>query len=494
MLSERASGVLLHISSLPSKYGIGCFDECAYEFIDFLKAAGQRYWQILPLCPTSVGDSPYQSISTFALNEYFIDLDALCRLDLLKKEEFEDIKWFNDEVKVDYSLLYTNRQRVLYKAFERFKHNIPDDFNSFCVENSSWLDDYSLYCAVKDYFGAEPFYYWADDIKYREKFAVEEFKDICFERILYYKMLQYFLFSQWMSIKKYASLNGISIIGDMPIYVAGDSADVWANRDIFKLNLNLQPSELAGCPPDYFSPDGQLWGNPVYDWKKLKKQNYSWWIERLNQSFKIYDIVRIDHFRGFEAYYSVKAGSKTARKGLWHKGGGKSFFDALPAEYKDKIIAENLGFLTDEVDELLKHTGFPGMKVLQFSFDSRDENNKMLPTDIEKNNVVYTGTHDNDTVLGWYDSADKKDVAYAMRFLGAKDKYDLVDKMNECAMQSKANTCILTMQDLLCLDSGARMNTPSTMGNNWKWRMSRNDLTSALSNKLFDMTKQSKRY
>ena len=291
MLNERASGVLLHISSLPSKYGIGCFDKCAYDFVDFLQAAGQTYWQILPLCPTTIGDSPYQSISTFALNEYFIDLDALCRLELLKKEEFEDIEWFKDKNKVDYSLLYTNRHRVLYKAFDRFKRNIPNDFNLFCKENLSWLGDYSLFCAVKDYFGAEPFYYWNDDIKYREIFAVEEFKEICKDRILYYKMIQYFLFLQWRAIKKYANKRGISIIGDMPIYVANDSADVWANKEIFKLNPELKASELAGCPPDCFSPDGQLWGNPVYDWKKLKKQKYSWWIERLNQSFKIYDSI-----------------------------------------------------------------------------------------------------------------------------------------------------------------------------------------------------------
>lgn len=494
MLNKRASGVLLHISSLPSKYGIGCFDECAYAFVDFLKEAGQHYWQILPLCPTTVGDSPYQSISTFALNEYFIDLDTLCRLGYLKKEEYEDIKWFEYEDEVDYSLLYTNRHRVLYKAFDRFKRNIPNDFNSFCEQNSYWLDDYALFCAVKDYFGGEPFYYWNEDIKYREELAIEEYKNICNERILYYKMLQYFAFSQWLGLKKYAFDNGISIIGDMPIYVAGDSADVWANREIFKLDSNLEASDLAGCPPDYFSPDGQLWGNPVYDWRKLKKEKYAWWIERLNHSFKIYDIVRIDHFRGFESYYSIKAGSKTARKGAWRNGGGKSFFDALPKEFNDRIIAENLGFLTDEVDKLLEYTGFPGMKVLQFSFDSRDENSKTLPDDIKKNNVVYTGTHDNDTILGWSQNADKKDVAYAMRYLNALNKYDLIDKMNKCAMKCDANTCILTMQDLLHLGSEARMNTPSTLGNNWKWRMKKDDLSSSLSQSLLELTKQSERY
>ena len=490
MLNERASGVLLHISSLPSKYGIGCFDKCACDFVDFLQAAGQTYWQILPLCPTTIGDSPYQSISTFALNEYFIDLDALCRLELLKKEEFEDIEWFKDKNKVDYSLLYTNRHRVLYKAFDRFKRNIPNDFNLFCKENLSWLDDYSLFCAVKDYFGAEPFYYWNDDIKYREIFAVEEFKEICKDRILYYKMIQYFLFSQWQAIKKYANKRGISIIGDMPIYVANDSADVWANKEIFKLNPELKASELAGCPPDCFSPDGQLWGNPVYDWKKLKKQKYSWWIERLNQSFKIYDIVRIDHFRGFESYYSVKAGSNTARKGLWRKGGGKSFFDALPKEFKNKIIAENLGFLTKEVDELLKYTGFPGMKVLQFAFDESGES-VYLPFRYDKNCIVYTGTHDNETTKGWLGNLTQSNRAYVNQYTACeeKDTDECVWGLIRAAQSSVAEVCVVPLQDYLCLGNEARMNTPSTLGDNWKWRLTRGQLTDEIIHRINAMTR-----
>ncbi len=494
MLNKRASGILLHISSLWSDYGIGSFGKSAYDFVDFLKNSNQSYWQILPLCPTTVGDSPYQSISTFALNEYFIDLDALCLMGYLKKEEFEDIKWCNDETRVDYSLLYTNRHRVLYKAFDRFKRNIPDDFNSFCQKQSYWLDDYALFCSVKDYFGGEPFYYWSEDIKYREPLAVDEYKSICKERILYYKMVQYFANTQWQRLKAYANKNGIEIIGDMPIYVAGDSADVWSNKEIFKLNSSLEPSEVAGCPPDYFSPDGQLCGNPVYDWKKLKSLKYSWWVKRLKQSFELYDIVRIDHFRGFESFYSIKAGSKTARKGLWRKGGGTSFFNALPSVYKDKIIAENLGFITDEVDKLLKYTGYRGMKVLQFCFDSRDDNGADLPENIDKNNVVYTGTHDNDTILGWSKTADKADVGKAMRYLGAKTKSDLVDKMMLCAMKTKADTCILTMQDLLHLDSDSRMNTPSTTSGNWQYRMKKDDINLNISKKLSSMTLESERY
>lgn len=494
MLNKRASGILLHISSLPSNYGIGDFGKSAYEFVDFLHGAHQSYWQILPLCPTTVGDSPYQSFSTFALNEYFIDLDALCLMGYLKKEEFEDIKWCKDKTKVDYSLLYTNRHRVLYKAFDRFKRNVPPTFNSFCEKQSYWLDDYALFCSVKDYFGGEPFYFWSDDIKYREPLALEEYSEICAERIFYYKTIQYFAFSQWQQLKAYANKNGVEIIGDVPIYVASDSADVWANKEIFKLDSNLKPSEVAGCPPDYFSQNGQLWGNPVYDWKKLKSLKYSWWKQRLKQSFELFDIVRLDHFRGFESFYSIKAGSKTAKKGLWKKGGGASFFDSLPSDYKDKIIAENLGFLSDDVDALLKHTTYAGMKVLQFSFDSRDDNDADLPDKIEKNNVVYTGTHDNDTILGWSNTADKADVGKAMRYLGAKSNDDLVNKMMLCAMKTKANTCILTMQDLLHLNSDSRMNTPSTITGNWQYRMKKDDITPQISSKLLFMTEQSERY
>ncbi len=494
MLNKRASGVLLHISSLWSNYGIGSFGKSAYEFVDFLKETHQSYWQILPLCPTTVGDSPYQSTSTFALNDYFIDLDTLCLMGYLKKEEFEDIKWCKDENRVDYSLLYTNRHRVLYKAFERFKRNVPSDFNSFCKAQSYWLDDYALFCAVKDYFAGEPFYYWSDDIKYREALAVEEYKDICDDRIYYYKVVQYLAYTQWQKLKAYANQNGVEIIGDMPIYVAGDSADVWANKEIFKLDSSLKPSEVAGCPPDYFSPDGQLWGNPVYNWKKLKSLKYSWWKKRLEHSFQIYDIVRLDHFRGFESFYSIKAGSTTAKKGTWRKGGGTLFFDSLPIEYKNKIIAENLGFLTDDVDALLKHTTYAGMKVLQFCFDSRDDNGNDLPDKIDKNNVVYTGTHDNDTILGWSKTANRADVDKAMRYLHAKDDEDLVDKMMLCAMKTKANTCILTMQDLLHLNSDSRMNTPSTAFGNWQYRMKKEDLTPSVLSKLSSMTVESERF
>ena len=489
----RTSGVLMPISSLPSPYGIGTMGKSARKFVDFLVKGGQTYWQILPICPTSYGDSPYQSFSSFAGNPYFIDLDILCKENLLKKKECESFDWGTSEEYIDYGTMYVSRYALLHKAYARFVKNMPEDFSSFCEAEKDWLEDYTLFMALKDANDGKAWGQWDEKLRVRDAAALDEARKKYAEDIEFYKMLQYLFFKQWRELKAYANENGIEIIGDVPIYVAGDSADVWANKEIFKLNPELKASELAGCPPDCFSPDGQLWGNPVYDWKKLKKQKYSWWIERLNQSFKIYDIVRIDHFRGFESYYSVKAGSNTARKGLWRKGGGKSFFDALPKEFKNKIIAENLGFLTKEVDELLKYTGFPGMKVLQFSFDSRDDNGKSLPDDFEKNNVVYTGTHDNDTVLGWCNTADKKDVAYAMRYLGAKDKFDLVDKMNECAMNSNANTCILTMQDLLCLGSEARMNTPSTMGENWKWRMSKDDLTSSLANKLLDITKKSGR-
>ena len=489
MLNERASGVLLHISSLPSKYGIGCFDKCAYDFVDFLQAAGQTYWQILPLCPTTIGDSPYQSISTFALNEYFIDLDALCRLELLKKEEFEDIEWFKDKNKVDYSLLYTNRHRVLYKAFDRFKRNIPNDFNLFCKENLSWLDDYSLFCAVKDYFGAEPFYYWNDDIKYREIFAVEEFKEICKDRILYYKMIQYFLFSQWQAIRKYANKRGISIIGDMPIYVANDSADVWANKELFKLDSKGYPLEVAGVPPDYFSATGQLWGNPLYDWDAMKDDGYRWWIERVRNQLDQVDYIRIDHFRGFEAYWAVPAGEKTAMNGKWKKGPGEALFEAIQKALGEElpIFAEDLGIITPEVEKLRDTLGFPGMKILQFGFDGTGEST-FLPHQLSTRNCIcYTGTHDNDTTCGWDEHTNEQNKDKVRRYMNTDASSVSWDFIRTC-LGTIAKYAIFPVQDLLKLGSEHRMNTPGTATGNWEFRYRSGLLDEGMAKGLKQMT------
>ena len=491
----RSSGVLMHISSLPSPYGIGTMGKEARKFVDFLDKSGQKYWQILPICPTSYGDSPYQSFSSFAGNPYFIDLEILCREKLLKKAECESFPWGSNPHYVDYGVMYNSRYALLKKAYVRFMKKQPEDFASFCEKEAEWLEDYALFMALKDAHGGIAWFEWEKELKTREQKALSEAKETYADDILFYKMLQYLFFKQWWALKEYVNEKGIEIIGDVPIYVAGDSADVWANPAQFYLDENLDPIDVAGCPPDAFSADGQLWGNPLFRWDEMKKDGYSWWTKRIKAMSKLYDIVRIDHFRGFDSYYAIPGTDDTARNGEWREGPGMDLFHALEKKLgKLNIIVEDLGFLTPSVLKLVKDSGFPGMKVLQFSFDLRDENSKTLPDDIKKNNVVYTGTHDNDTILGWSQNADKKDVAYAMRYLNALNKYDLIDKMNECAMKCGANTCILTMQDLLHLGSEARMNTPSTLGNNWKWRMKKDDLSSSLSKSLLELTKQSERY
>ena len=470
---KRASGVLMHIASLPGNYGIGTMGKAAYDFVDWLKSAGQKYWQILPICPTSYGDSPYQSFSTYAGNPYFIDFDILRHDGYLIESDYSTLDFGDDESKIDYELLYKNRKIVFWRAMERFVRNTPDDFRRFCVENAHWLDDYALFMAIKDAHDGLEFSKWEDNIRTREKGAVEMWRVKCSKSVMYYKVEQYFFHKQWFALKKYANKNGIEIIGDIPIYVAADSADVWANPRQFVLDGDLKPTEVAGCPPDAFSDDGQLWGNPVYDWKYMRKTKYRWWIDRLKASFRLYDIVRIDHFRGFDSYYCIKAGAKTAKDGVWRYGPGMHFWNRVSREINPKgklpVIAEDLGFLTDSVRELLHSSGFPGMKVLQFAFDESGESD-YLPFRYDKNCVVYTGTHDNDTILGWCKTAPEGDLEFAKEYLGAGDISEIPEKMMKAAIASTADTCILTMQDLLGLSSSARMNIPSTLGGNWQWR------------------------
>ena len=469
--SCRKNGVLMHISSLPSEFGIGTLGRQAYAFADFLNKSCQGYWQILPICPTSFGDSPYQSFSTFAGNPYFIDLELLAKDGYIKKSDWENENFGDDPCRVDYELLYKSRGKLFLKVYQNFIKNIPEGFENFCSENKYWLDDYALFMGIKDEHGGEPFCRWEDDIRRREPQALEYWEDKCKERVIYYKMLQYLFFKQWKELKSYVNSKGIKIIGDLPIYVAADSADVWAEPEQFSLDEDLNPIEVAGCPPDAFSKDGQLWGNPVYDWEYMKKDGYRWWISRLKKCLEIYDIIRVDHFRGFDSYYCIKSGEKTAKKGVWRKGPGIEFWKAMKNELSSlPIIAEDLGFLTDSVRKLLKRSGFPGMKVLQFAFDSREESD-YLPYMYEKNSVVYTGTHDNDTIIGWTKTAKAKDVAFAKKYLRAKSTKSLAESMMIAAMASVSDTCILTMQDLLKLGSEARMNTPSTIGGNWEWRM-----------------------
>lgn len=469
MLDKRASGVLMHISSLPGNTGIGTMGKNAYRFIDCLKEANQKYWQILPICPTSYGDSPYQSFSTFAGNPYFIDLETLADQGYLLKSDFENVKWCGHENYVDYGMLYVERHKVFEILYKNFKKKTPEDFDAF-VKDNEWLEDYSLFMSIKDANDGASFSEWKEDIRKREESALKEWRKKCADTMEYYKMLQYFFFKQWNELKEYANKKGIEIAGDIPIYVAADSSDVWANPDQFMLDKNLEPVEVAGCPPDAFSADGQLWGNPVYNWDHQKKTGYAWWKKRLEKSLKIYDVIRIDHFRGFEAFYCIPYGAATAKKGEWRKGPGMDLFNSLKAQFGEMpVIAEDLGYLTEEVHELLRDSGFPGMKVLQFAFGNRDESD-YIPYRYVKNSIVYTGTHDNDTILGWTKNTAEKDVESAKEYLRVEKAEDIVKEMMIAALSSVSNTCILTMQDLLGLGSEARMNTPSTVGDNWKWR------------------------
>ena len=373
ILNKRSNGVLMHISSLPGNTGIGTLGKPAYDFVDFLKKSSQTYWQILPICPTSYGDSPYQSFSTFAGNPYFIDFELLVGQDFLQKKDYENIIWGSDETQVDYGLLYEQRHKIFSIIQKNFEKNTPADFESFCKENAFWLDNYSLFMAIKDAHNGVSFLEWEKEIINREEQSLKKWTEKCSDRINYYKILQYLFFAQWNNLKKYANDNGIKIIGDIPIYVAADSADVWSNPEQFMLDENHVPIEVAGCPPDGFSADGQLWGNPVYNWDYMKKDNYSWWKKRLEMSLKNYDVLRIDHFRGFDSYYCIPFGDTTAKNGVWKKGPGTALFEEIKKCYGElPIIAEDLGFLTDSVRQMLKDVGYPGMKVLQFAFDSRE--------------------------------------------------------------------------------------------------------------------------
>ncbi len=483
ILNRRANGVLMHISSLPGNFGIGTLGHNAYEFVDFLNRSRQTYWQILPIGPTSYGDSPYQSFSTFAGNPYFIDFEILEGEGLIAKTDYESINWGGSKSYVDYGTLYIERHKLFSKVQENFEKNIPGDFWKFCNENAFWLEDYSLFMAVKDAHNGVSFDNWEDDIRRKQPEAVKVWGKKCKGRVNYYKMLQYLFYRQWRNLKNYANGKGVKIIGDIPIYVAADSADVWSNPEQFMLDGNYKPVEVAGCPPDGFSGDGQLWGNPVYNWKYMKNEGYSWWKKRLEMSLKNYDVLRIDHFRGFDSYYCIPYGETTAKNGQWRQGPGAALFAEIKKTYGElPVIAEDLGFLTESVRNMLATVGYPGMKVLQFAFDSR-EASEYLPFSYIKNSVVYTGTHDNDTIRGWMSSAPKQDFEYAKTYLRTDDDR-FAREMMLSAMESVSNTCILCMQDLIGLDGSARMNRPSSVGENWKWRAAAEQITDEISDFL----------
>ena len=416
----RASGILMGISSIPSKYGIGCFSKEAYDFVDQLEKAGQQYWQILPLGPTGYGDSPYQSVSTFAGNPYFIDLEELIKKELLTKEECEACDWGGSESYVDYEKMYLSRYKLLRKAYEKADLKTNPDYAEFLKEEKDWLQDYCLFMAIKNEQKGICWIDWPEELKDRHSKAVKEAEKELAEEIEFYRFQQYCFTTQWRKLKAYANKKGISIIGDVPIYVALDSSDAWANPEMLQFDEDYDPKAVAGCPPDAFSATGQLWGNPLYDWKALKKDGYGWWVQRMTHCMELYDVVRIDHFRGFDEYYAIPYGDKTAERGKWEKGPGMDLFHTLDKKIKDlRVIAEDLGFLTESVLEMLKESGYPGMKVLEFAFDSRDSGcaNDYLPHNYPVNSVAYTGTHDNETIVGWWSSITKDEQKLAREYL-----------------------------------------------------------------------------
>lgn len=482
---ERGSGIIMHITSIPNKYGIGSFGEEAFKFVNFLKNAGQKYWQVLPLGPTGYGDSPYQCFSAFAGNPYFIGLDLLVKDGLLRLEDIENIDLGQEKERVDYYKIFKNKMEILKKAYKNNKESLEE----FKLENKKWIEDYGLFMALKNKFDLKAWYDWDKDIRFREKEAMDKYKKELEDEIGYWIFLQYVFHKQWSSLKEYANSNGIKIIGDIPIYVAGDSCDVWANHKMFLLDEERVPLRVAGCPPDYFSETGQLWGNPLYDWEYLDKNNYIWWINRIKTSLKLYDVVRIDHFRGFEAFWSIPYGDKTAINGEWVKGPGIKLFNKIKEKLGEvNIIAEDLGLLTQEVIDFLKETGFPGMKVLQFAF-SRDYESQYVPHNHIKNCVVYTGTHDNDTFLGWFqDEKNKGDVEYAKEYLKLSEEEGYNWGFIRGAWSSVAALAMAPMQDFLGLDNNYRMNKPSIAENNWTWRAREEQLNEDLEHKIKKLT------
>ena len=483
----RKAGILMHISSLPSPYGIGTLGAEARRFADFLAAGGQSCWQLLPVGPTGYGDSPYQSFSSFAGNPYFIDLDLLAGDGLLKPEEYQDLDWGGEASRVDYALMYRTRFPVLHRACDRLLAQDSPDFAAFCGEQADWLEDYALFMALKDKHGGASWFQWPEGLRLRRPDALEKAGRELAGEVDFWKAVQYLFFRQWRSFKEYVNGKGISLIGDLPIYVSGDSADVWADSEQFQLDEDGLPTEVAGCPPDAFTADGQLWGNPLFDWERMKEDGYAWWLRRIAFQFQLFDTLRIDHFRGFESYYAIPYGDKTARNGRWRPGPGIAFFKAVnKALGKRDIIAEDLGFLTPAVHKLLKDSGYPGMKVLEFAFDSRDADSGYLPHNCPVHCVVYTGTHDNDTILGWMASAPRKTRSFARDYLRLTRREGYHWGVMRSAWACPAGLAVMQFQDLLGLGSEARMNTPSTLGNNWQWRALPGSFDETLANRLFE--------
>ena len=460
------------MTSLPSPYGVGTMGREAFRFVDFLAAAGQKYWQLLPLGPTGYGDSPYSSYSSFAGNPYLIDLDLLIEEGLLKKKEVTAVKWGADPARTDYGALYQGREPLLRKAFERGREPLAEEFDAFCRENAGWLDNYTLYMAVKAHFGMKSWTAWPDDeIRKHRPEAIRSYTEKLESEVDFYRFVQFLFYRQWKELKAYAEKKGVLFIGDIPIYVAMDSADVWAEPQFFQLDEECVPKEIAGVPPDPFTADGQLWGNPLYDWDRMKADGYGWWIRRIEGATKLFDVLRIDHFRGLESYWAVPYGEKTAKNGTWRPGPGMGLVGVLTSWFHGtSFIAEDLGYLTPEVKKLLEDSGLPGMKVMEFAFDAHGESD-YLPHRCSENSVCYLGTHDNDTVHGWLETTGEEDLEFAGRYMHITPDEGWCWGMIRTGMATASNLFVVQMQDLLELDGSARMNRPGSDAGNWQWRM-----------------------
>ena len=482
---ERSSGILLPISSLPSPYGIGTLGKEARDFVDFLAKAKQRWWQILPVGPTSYGDSPYQSFSAYAGNPYFIDLEHLIEIGLLQREDVEGCDWGSDPARVDYAKIYESRFDLLAKASRKGWERYGRDIEAFVNQNKSWLPDYALFMALKRANGMKAWTQWPEDVRMRKSEALENAREELAEDIRLFSFIQFVFFQQWRSLKAYAHDKNVGIIGDMPIYVAMDSADVWADPRSFQLDSRNVPTEVSGVPPDSFTADGQLWGNPLYNWEAMKADGYGWWIRRIAGASKLYDVIRIDHFRGFESYWAVPGDAKTAKDGHWVKGPGMDLLGVLKRWFPDlEFIAEDLGYLTPEVKQLLEDFGFPGMKVLEFAFDSREPSN-YLPHTYEHNCVCYAGTHDNAPLARWRKEAAKEDIAMAKKYLGLNRTEGFCHGVIRGGMSSVADLFVAQMQDYL--DDPGRINTPGVASGNWQWRLAPGRLTEELAAEIAEM-------
>ena len=486
---KRTSGILMPISALPSPYGIGTLGKCAYQFIDFLSAAGQKYWQLLPIGPTSYGDSPYSSFSTFAGNPYFIDLDMLIGDGLLQESEVQAIEWGADPEKVDYGKIYNHRFAVLRLAYARGAEKLDEEFQTFYRENNTWLDNYALYMAVKAKNNMISWMQWEDaDIRMHRPEAVARYSEELKDEIGFYRFIQFLFFRQWNALRQYAKEKGVAFIGDIPIYVAMDSADVWSEPRFFQLDENNAPVEVSGVPPDCFTEDGQLWGNPLYDYDAMARDGFGWWIRRVDGARKLYDVIRIDHFRGFESYWSVPAGDTTARNGVWKPGPGMNLVGVLNSWFGDiEFIAEDLGYTTDALRKFLAESGWPGMKVLEFAFDAHGESD-YLPHKCTANSVCYLGTHDNDTVTGWLKTIEKDDKQFAADYMHITSDEGWNWGLIRTGMGTSSNLFVMQMQDVLELGPEARINTPGSASGNWQWRMRADALDKELAQKLYRYT------